>query len=252
MQKLILVTPIYKETLDQEEFTSVQVSLCKLPNYKHIFICPDSLKIEYYQEKFKNSEYIYFPKDYFFSQWTYNQLCYEVEFYKIFAAYEFMLIMQTDAIILQPEKLKYWLESNYDYVGAPESHVYSYDLTGIPPFNKFKKSMNPIRLRGLNGGLSLRRINKFIEIIEENNDITTYFRSHSGGIGEDIFFSLMSRISMKDFKVPNEIMAADFSLTVDFSEWLDFKNNEMPFGLHAWFRKKQDKDLVMNILGEKT
>jgi len=249
LKKLIVVTPIYKSFLDPIEFFSISSSLLKMVNYEHTFIAPKSLDITYYKENFQTSGFIFFPDEFFQSHKSYNQLCYEPAFYEIFQAYEFMLIFQTDAIIVKPEKIDFWVNENFDYVGAPETILYNYNINQISPFHKLNTALKTISLQGLNGGLSLRRIKKIIEVINEYPELTSFSRKYAGGIGEDIFFCLLSRVSKLGFRLPNEILASNFALTGNFQEWLEFNSWNIPFGFHAWYKNEADKNYILRVIG---
>ncbi len=78
----------------------------------------------------------------------YNELLTSVSFYETFAEYEFVLIFQTDAMLFpfSPYSIQdfcYW-----DFVGAPWGHWPEHILAG-------------------NGGLSLRRVSKMLEVCRE-------------------------------------------------------------------------------------
>jgi uncharacterized protein DUF5672 len=245
-----VVIPIYKEKFDELEFFSICHSLNKLGKINVAFIHPEGLKLDFYGNSFAGANFLAFPRFFFESVRAYNQLCYEVGFYKQFRSFTHILILQPDAIILKPDELEYWLMSDFDYLGGPELNCYHYELRSIDPFGKLTSSLHPITLQGLNGGLSLRRVDKIIQALEEYPDLTKYFRSYSGGIGEDIFFSLMSRVTRKSFLIPNEIIASKFALTGNFREWIGFNSDEIPFGVHAWYRKEGDKEFILKLIAD--
>jgi hypothetical protein len=243
-----VVIPIYKEKFDELELFSISHSLKKLGEISVAFIHPDGLNLNFYFANFTNASFLPLPEIFFKSQKAYNQLCYEVEFYKLFSNFTHILILQSDAIILKADNLEYWLRSDFDYLGGPELNSYEYELRSIEPFRSLINSLHPIRFQGLNGGLSLRRIEKIIQALEEYPDLTRYFRNYAGGIGEDIFFSLISRVTGKSFLVPNEVIASKFALTGNFIEWLQFNKGEIPFGVHAWYRKEEEKDFILKLI----
>lgn len=250
LDKVQVVIPIYKENFDQLELFSISHSLKKLGGISVAFIHPEGLKLDFYSNKFPGSDFLALPKFFFESVKAYNQLCYEVGFYKLFKDFTHILILQPDAVILRPDDLEYWLMCDFDYLGGPELKCYHYELHSIEPFNRIAGSLHPLVLQGLNGGLSLRRIDKIIEALEEYPDLTKYFRSYAGGIGEDIFFSLLSRVTRKSFLVPNEIIASKFALTGNFREWIEFNGSEIPFGVHAWYRKEEDKEFILKLISD--
>ena len=160
-----IVIPIYKRAFSDIEQFSIAHSLGQLAGTPHVFIHPDGLDTAWYAERFPAAQFRALPKEFFGSHKAYNQLCYEVEFYRLFSASSHMLILQPDAVVARPDKLLAWCRSDFDYVGGPEEHVYHYDIGGIPPFDQLGPTFAQIRLQGLNGGLSLRRVAKVIEAL---------------------------------------------------------------------------------------
>ena len=246
--KVNAITPIYKEEFSSIEQFSISHSLDQLKNISHTFFHPKDINLSYYINLFPNSKFMSLPNEFFSSQRHYNQLCYEIEFYKLFSEYSHILILQPDAIVANADLLKDWCQSDFAYVGGPESNLFSYDIRGIPPFDKLSDSLHPVKLQGLNGGLSLRRVDKIIEALEEYPELTSFFRAYSGGVGEDIFFCLLARVTNLDFKMPNEVAASKFSITCNFKQWMDFNSNELPFGFHAWYKNYEDENFVLNLL----
>jgi hypothetical protein len=248
---LLLVTPIYKEKFDDLEKFSIDYSLNKLEWLPHVFIAPDNLDLSYYQSRYKRSFYRFFPNEFFASHSAYNQLCYEIGFYNSFRAYSHILVLQPDAIVVEPNNLDQWLYSPYDYVGAPENTQYIYAINDISPFDKLQGALKTVHLQGLNGGLSLRKPARMIEMLQEYPELTKVFRTYAGGVGEDIFFSLMSRVSRKEFYMPSDLMASRFAITGNFRQWLDFSEHRIPFGFHGWYKTEEDKQLILEIIGER-
>lgn len=246
--RLKVAIPIYKAQLDELEFLSIDHSLAMLSGYDSVFFHPRGLDVSYYQSRFSCAGYLPIPPEFFGSHKAYNQLCYEVNFYRKFEDYTHLLILQPDAVVLRPELLDEWCRGEWDYVGGPETHQYKYDIKGLPPFSQLN-AWHPVLLQGLNGGLSLRRISSMVAALEEYPELTQLFRSHAGGIGEDIFFSLMGRVS-KTMRVPNEMVASRFALTGDFDAWIKLNGGELPFGFHAWYRSMEDRDYILSILGK--
>jgi hypothetical protein len=120
----------------------------------------------------------------------YNKILTSAEFYESIPT-EIMLIFQTDSMLF-PEYM-YILDKflKYDYVGAPW------------PFWEVKKFIRPVG----NGGLSIRRKYKMLEIIRT----VTY-----NGQPEDIFFCIQDKVSMF---TPSIEEAKQFSVEHMFHEY---------------------------------
>jgi hypothetical protein len=148
-----------------------------------------------------------------------------------------MLILQTDAILLKNELLR-WVESGYDYIGAPWPSGYSLTLyTNKIPLE------NGILCNTFvgNGGLSLRNIPNCINLIQEFPDLALTWQTT--GHAEDLFFSFMATIS-DFFKTPNFKVAAKFSHDIEPRYLSKLIGDDIPFGVHAW--SKYDRDYWVN------
>jgi hypothetical protein len=137
----------------------------------------------------------------------YNDLLKSEYFYQYIPT-ETFLIFQTDTLIIEKykEMINEYLE--YDYVGAPWSETYLPEF-GIHEYNAVG-----------NGGLSLRKKSKMLEIIKKNKE-TELFKK----MNEDICFSLQKNIEVKK---PDFEKAKQFSIETIFSE--------KSFGIHSPWR----------------
>jgi hypothetical protein len=123
---------------------------------------------------------------------TYSKLCKSSFFYKCIDT-EIILIFQTDTIILKENRLQINDFLKYDYVGAPW-------INGVVG----------------NGGLSLRRKSKMIDICEK---VPNNFINHCN---EDLYFSYQNIIPLNK---PTFKDAQTFSVETVF--------HEKSFGIHA-------------------
>ncbi|MFB9054544.1 DUF5672 family protein [Formosa undariae] len=254
----IIVIPIYKSTLNDDEITSLKQCFKILGTHKISFITPKSLDIQYYQNLcdtlgvscvFETFEDLYFK-----GLKGYNKLLMSAKFYQRFKAYNFMLIYQLDAWVFRDE-LDYWCEQNYDYIGAPW----------------FYKGQGNTSFYGVgNGGFSLRKISSFIKIT------TGFYRTRSlsylksvllsrpynfkGKVGvyfqlikaffyfknnthykfndfpgyEDKFWGFKLSRTISWYKVPEPIEASKFSFELNPEFLYKLNKNKLPFGCHGW------------------
>lgn len=184
---------------------------------------------------------------YFASQYAYNSLFYEEWFYGLFDGFSHLLILQLDAVVMNTARLDEWVNSPYSYVGGPEHKTYNYSVSdllgdGSLPMN----SLFPITLQGLNGGLSLRVISHMVSLLREFPQITCLGRERR--IGEDIFFCLLSLLTKQPIFFPNETLASQFAITCNFKSWINFNNNELPFGFHCWHQNDSDARYILNLI----
>lgn len=229
MSKIVVLVPLYKAELDALESYSLGHSLAALSGRDIVFIGPRGLDRSRYSERYPDIPFEDFDDASFASIKGYNRLLMSEAFYRRFAGYEFMLILQTDAIVLRDE-LDHWCGQPFDYVGAPWPDGVEL-MVGIDQF----KGDHGRRLRAMvgNGGFSLRRVGKCISLLQEFPEALEYFVS--SGSSEDLFFSFMGLLS-SDFVMPNEITASLFSLELKPSFYYAVNGNRLPMGGHAWWK----------------
>lgn len=150
----------------------------------------------------------------------YNDLLKSETFYEYIHT-ETFLIFQTDTLIIEKNKelINEFLE--YDYVGAPWGETYLPEF-GIHEYNAVG-----------NGGLSLRKKSKMLEILEKNKE-TELFKK----MNEDICFALQKNVQMKK---PDFEKAKRFSIETIFSE--------KSFGIHCPWRwlSKENMTYLINM-----
>ena len=139
---------------------------------------------------------------------TYSQLFLSKDFYNYIPTNTF-LVFQTDSIILKENKyiINLFLDRDYDYVGAPWINNY----VG-------------------NGGLSIRKKNKMLEIIDR--------KGYQENMNEDYYFSTNIDKQIV-YNVSDHITARMFSVETVFYE--------TPFGVHncwKYLNNQQIKYLI--------
>lgn len=229
MEKIVILVPIYKNTLDPLERYSLDRSLSVLGGRDVLFIGSETLDRKYYSEHYPAIPFVAYDALYFSSIVGYNQLLLSQAFYSSYSAYEFMLILQTDAFMLKDE-LDFWRAQPFDYVGAPWPDGYELFVNAGRFEGAFGKN---VKVFVGNGGFSLRRIGKCISLLGEFGEIVDIFTRT--GSSEDLFFSVMGALS-EDFIIPNEITASRFSLELKPSYYYAVNGNRLPMGGHAWWK----------------
>lgn len=145
----------------------------------------------------------------------YNNILCSTEIYEYIPT-EIFLIFQMDTLIWSENKdcINYFLQYEYDYVGAPWAPIL------IEPWLSKIQNGNVVG----NGGLSLRRKSKMLEIINtsKKNDENV----------EDLFFSFPQNCHIN--KPPLE-MAKNFSIETIF--------HHKSFGIHKAWAYMNEKDL---------
>jgi hypothetical protein len=188
-----------------------------------------------------------FPSRYFQGLSAYSSLLVSKAFFAQLSTYEWLFIVQPDALLLS-DQWSIWLDSSYSYIGAPW-------------FVGLDQPRQPLRpLGGGNGGFSLRRIADCHEVLRyrgclyrhwRNLEMTTLpdqrwraewrsFRrifAYAGSfermnLYEDLFWSFMAPSISSSFSV------APFSLSVQFAfetepRALFQRTQAVPVGCHA-------------------
>jgi hypothetical protein len=224
-----ILIPIYQSRLSSLDEYSLDVSLDNLRSRQVWFIAPHGLPCDYYQSRYPGIAYIFFGAEYFNSIAGYNRLLLSHLFYEQFIAHEFVLILQTDAIILRDD-LDVWMSKPFDYIGAPwpDGNELFVNLGRFE--GEFGKA---IKVYVGNGGLSLRRTRKCLALLNEFPDAISVFLKT--GSSEDLFFSYMGALSA-DFIIPNEITASLFAMELKPAYYYQVNGGIVPMGGHAWWK----------------
>lgn len=207
-----VVIPIYSEILSQQETIALRQANSIFNKYDIIAIAPIDLNVD--KSIFCRIER--FEEDFFESIDSYNRLMLSDFFYKRFQNYKYILMYQLDAFVFS-DYLPYFCELNYDYIGAPW-------LYG--QFN-YVDAAHCIWYVG-NGGLSLRKVDSFIRILEDRKPLQREQIKN-----EDLFFSA---IIDEKFKIAPKEIALQFSFERQVRLCYEQNHCQLPFGCHAWGR----------------
>jgi len=245
-----IVIPIYKPILSAFEAMALQQCKTILSAYDMIIIKPASLNLTALTVDLPSStKAISFDDNYFRSVYDYNNLMLASAFYEQFLNYEYMLIYQLDAFVFKNE-LEYWCNAGYDYIGAPwlpGKKMGKFKSTKESIRSFFHKRYNIKDKNGLidtgrqtfktvgNGGLSLRKVQKFYEIcLEHGTLIKSYKDKKTADFNEDIFWSIEINRKTKLLHIPGYKQALLFSIETAPELAMNITNNQLPFGCHAW------------------
>lgn len=228
-KSVVVAIPLYLPTLPVFDQFSLDYSVNKLEGRDLVFLADPKLDLSYYRARYPQIPVKLCAPGSFDSIPEYNRLLMGRELHDMFAGYEFMLILQTDAIVLRDE-LDYWTSQPFDYVGAPWPQQYEL-MVNLDRFEgEYGKHMKvPVG----NGGFSLRRIAKCVALFDEFPNAINVFR-HTGS-SEDLFYAVMGSLSA-DFVIPNEITASRFSMELKPSFYYHVNGGRLPMGAHAWWK----------------
>lgn len=230
----VVLVPIYQPVLSAPEQFSLDHSLPLLAaqGRRVVFIGPQGLDLAYYHRRYPGVAFDGYPPVYFGSIRGYNLLLLDPAFYERYAAHEFLLILQTDAVLLRDD-LDHWAGLPYDYVGAP----WPQGVTVKVQLDRFEGG-NARTVRALvgNGGLSLRRVRACQALLHEFPQAAEHFRR--SGSSEDLYFAVMGQLSAH-FVLPNERVASLFAWELA-PEHYHAVNGVPPMGGHAWQKYNPD------------
>lgn len=262
--KNIIVIPVYKSTISSDESASLKQCLAVLKRHDIALVCPEHLDISEYDIIFKqygvHEIIVRFDDSYFTSLNSYSRLCLTDAFYRRFANYQYMLIYQLDCWVFC-DKLQYWCDMGYDYIGAPwsDEHLVSIRLQKHPVGN---------------GGLSLRKIETMIKLTSYpiHNQSVRLHRTFKKFLtkqkkkkrlisniltfpvivikylvhghkrftkNEDVIIAVYAQKYIPTFTIPDALTAARFSIE-DAPSFFCNKIGGLPFGTHAWNKYGND------------
>lgn len=247
-----IVIPIYKSKPDEDDLISLHQVFTVLNDYEITLVHPKKLNISEYQ-KFSGGKFLAFEDFYFDDIFGYNQLMLSKEFYQSFNK-KYILIYQTDAFIFRDD-LKFWLDKNYDYIGAPwlRSHekipftklFLEKFISKLKEIINYKGNGKTQKDKSLtynevgNGGFSLRKREKFLEILEKISDVTEiYLKNYGDFYNEDIFWSIEPKRNNISFAKPNYKEACGFSIENKQEKALKYNEGKLPFACHRWNKER--------------
>ena len=249
MKRLCVIIPIYHSEPLENERISIMRTVEVLSSYDIYAICPEGLDVSKYRE-LNLHNFLTYSDEYFKSNKSYSRLLLSEMFYSDYKQYEYMLIAQTDTLILNTEfNIEDFMDFNYDYWGAPWPNGVFGGKYGIKEAIKRLFVHNPKGLKVGNGGFSLRRIQSTKELVVLHKKyISLVWR-----LNEDLFFSNMARKyagengERRIIKPGFRYVAAPVSQATLFALETDMKEQiqkgHIPYAVHAW-EKYYDGDIL--------
>ncbi len=232
MKECIVLIPVYREMLCENEELSLKNNMEKLRQFPICFIAPENVKTSYYEENWRDIALIKFHNWSADSLEDYNRLLMKPEFYEKFSEYNYMFILQLDGWLIKGEKeLTEFLREGYDYIGAPwPAGGYRYCKRIIPGAGH-SKVINYLQGETIckvgNGGVSLRKTESMISFFRIYGKEADKWEK-----AEDIFISFYGHKRKYRLRIPSEEIAERFSLEADMKEKIQAGN--IPMAVHKW------------------
>jgi len=224
-ENLVHVTPIWRAALTDPEYRNVSRSMAASAADIKVFLAPESLNTDSYQEKFPTVSVHRMPDPNFRSVSSYSSMMMQPNFYEMFSQFSLMMIVQTDAVLLR--SLDCSEMSDVDYVGAPWPSPLYYVSTGERLVVSHAIDARPkywhralLRVLGRkatvgNGGLSVRRPEVFRSITHAISHQIQDFSDH--GINEDIVFATLGeKLGLR--VAPEDLAARTFRERITLAE----------------------------------
>ncbi|MEI6265405.1 MAG: DUF5672 family protein [Sphingobacteriia bacterium] len=252
----IVIIPIYREFLYENEVFAINQCLKIIKNRPIRFISYAKLNFEYYKKNFPGIKFDIFDQKYFSSIRGYNKLLLSKDLYSKYFNFNFILIYQTDCWIFKDE-LKFWCNKKFDFIGAPW-------------FEGYGNANENSQLIGIgNGGFSLRNIQSALKVLSSFRyidspkvvfkrrfckikntkdfirqflglfcDLTfrnnTFYLFNNFDSNEDGFWSQIAPKLFSWYKVAPVEEAIHFSFECNPQKLYELTNHKLPFGCHAW------------------
>lgn len=227
----VVVIPVYKDDPSEEELESVRQTGKVLGRHRIVLAAPQGLSLAPYRACLpsENCSEERFDPVYFRSVSGYNRLLLKPSFYRRFAAYDYLLIVQTDAWVFRDE-LEKWCRAGYDYIGAPW-------------FDRFEEAdeTSPMLPYAGNGGFSLRHVGKTIKLLKKGFWKLLFYRYiKRKTVNEDNFIAVKLPKIMPDYKVAGPETAMFFSFENMPHKLYRLTGEKLPFGCHAYRRYNRE------------
>src|SRR5438105_15742078 len=118
MADACILVPVYRETPKVWELLSLENLASKLGHREIRLVAPEGLDTGPYLHLLGDRPVHFFDRRFFASRDSYNALMVHEPLYRAADGFEFMLIHQTDAFVIE-DQLDYWVGRGFDFIGAP-------------------------------------------------------------------------------------------------------------------------------------
>lgn len=255
-KKICVVIPVHKATMTVYEQQSLIACREHLKNYHCFLVHPQQMDTSQYLHHYSELITMPVPGEWLSSVHHYNKMKVDIEFYKLFHQYNYMLTYELDAYIFNS--------------AFEQHHAFEFDFIGAPIFEGFMQAGRDARFLGcLNSGFSMRNVQscmrvlrnihkakrqwKFFKFFRSNFSLTRKILArfqwkklpvfeHDHWVAymkdqyfhEDIFWSELTPVLFPFFTVADMHSACSFSFEVNAEKLLELNKGQLPLGCHAW------------------
>lgn len=244
--KIRILIPVYRTCPTGDERRAIENNVRLLSAYDTALVAPEGLDMAPYTALAPAAEVVRVGGEWLGSRngiAGYNAMMLSERFYRLFEAWDYILICHPDAWIFRDE-LAAWAARGYDCVAAPWMRRPVYDLPVIKQYMSWRQRSR--HRRGLkcradlygrvgNGGLSLRRTAAFIGACRRYADrIAEYLAVRSHLYNEDVFWATVP----DGFRYPTAEEALAFAFDTTPAYCYRLTGGRLPMGCHSWSKHK--------------
>lgn len=251
--EVAVLVPVYRMPLAPADLLVLQQVRRVLGAHPRILVAPEGLELGTLPRAF-GMQVERFAAHHFDGIRAYNGLMLDPAFYQRFSRFTWVLVHQLDAWVFRDE-LAHWCARPYDYLGAPWTFKDPRAYRGGSMSYLYRRLMSWCARRGLqsggearhrraireqvgNGGLSLRRVRAFLEVLNDPPSWIERYRSCDHTYAhEDVFWGVAVNQSRLRIRTPGWSEALRFSVELNPRACVAYTAGELPFGCHAWNRK---------------
>lgn len=161
--RVTTVIPVHRTSLTELEAQRVGITIRNAGSDRTSFIAPTGIDLGWYSSHWPGIRVERSPDEHFASVDAYSRWLLGTDLYRRFEDSDFILVCQTDAVLLRPLPVHETWE--FDYLGAVWARPWT---VGWDPFRRrLTEGRLTLRRRTLrvgNGGLSLRRTSAFADM----------------------------------------------------------------------------------------
>lgn len=272
-KKVAVVIPHPNTDWTASQVFSIRTCLSVLGDYPVYYLTKKSVSLEPLAPYGGGIRILQVDDDRMSSIENYSKFLMSLEFYLLFAQYEFILVHQMDVVVFE-DRLIEWCEKGYDYVGPPM-------FQGEEP--------RPVLWQSGNGGFSLRKTAAFLNLLTSRKVFPRFepyrelraelglmflvvlrlmlslsgtwlapycpgifrriFIAASKSVHEDVFFACFAVFFAEAWRMPSAAESAGFGFDRCPKTAYEINGNRIPFGCHAW--ERYDKAFIEELLEKK-
>ncbi|MBK0380654.1 DUF5672 family protein [Mucilaginibacter segetis] len=257
-RKICVIIPVHKAAPQPDELIALNACKKHLSSHNCYLIFPQGMDTSAYTAAFEGLLLKPVDPGWLASVEQYNKMKLNLEFYRLFAAYNYMVTYELDAYIFSQD-----LEN----AGA-----FDFDFIGAPFFEGYWEAKPGAKLvHGCNSGFSVRNINSCIRALSGMKKfrfrwlLYRLFLSHSSRLrlklngltkgrlevfitgrfgfyfadfhlNEDVVWTEVIPKLFPWFKVADPITALNFSFEYNLEDSLKLNKGRLPLGCHAWYK----------------